>query len=126
MGWCIINIKLNKNRTYLDAYLLSALCISSMLLVLTSLIQLVYDKGYSLYFLQLFLLPIVYLPFFHKLSRKRFLLATFLGGLTSSLLRDSGLVGFAVPNKMVFFYLLLVLALYLVRHYLLVNKKQSE
>ncbi|HFI0055152.1 TPA: hypothetical protein ACGORU_001490 [Streptococcus suis] len=54
------------------------------------------------------------------------MLATFVGGLTSSLLPDSGIVGFAVPNRMVFLYLLLVLALYLVRHYLLVNKKLSE
>ncbi|HFH9945732.1 TPA: hypothetical protein ACGOPE_000148 [Streptococcus suis] len=51
------------------------------------------------------------------------MLVTFLGGLTSSLLRDSGIVGFAVPNKMVFFYLLVLLTLYLVRHYLRVNKK---
>ncbi|HFI0467522.1 TPA: hypothetical protein ACGPAL_001069 [Streptococcus suis] len=54
------------------------------------------------------------------------MLATFVGGLTSSLLRDSGIVGFAVPNRTVFFYLLVLLTLYLVRHYLLVNKKQSE
>lgn len=115
-----------EDRSLLDSYLLSSLCISSMLLVLTSLIQFVHDKDYSLFFLQLFLLPIVYLPFFHKPSRKRFLLATFVGGLTSSLLRDSGIVGFAVPNRTVFFYLLVLLTLYLVRHYLLVNKKQSE
>lgn len=53
-----------EDRSLLDSYLLSALCISSMLLVLTSLIQFVHDKDYSLFCHRCFSFPLCTCPSF--------------------------------------------------------------